>query len=368
MDDETLNSRLASGAAWSELCDTLKLAGHVIRRESTPDSPLDQAEGYRYLARLTRAALENFLEHSDPLAPVLHRPVHETVKMGADNPDNHYQFASISGEHEYRIRGRRNSIHYLGFGTYAGDWGGGGRKAQTGYIEGQDLALQPDDTFEITLSCRRREGNWLPMEPDSASLIVRQTYLDRAREAPAELTIERLSGAGGPTPFSPEWLERGLKSAGMMVGGCAAIFTNWAEGFSRRVNELPEFTEQSSFAAYADPNICYYHGYWRLAEDEALVIDLRPPECDYWNFQLNNHWMESLDYRYFDVAINKHQAEVRPDGRVRLVVAHRDPGTANWLSTAGHAHGTMCLRWIRAAEHPTPETAVVCLADLPRHP
>jgi hypothetical protein len=46
------------------------------------------------------------------------------------------------------------------------------------------------------------------------------------------------------------------------------------------------------------------------------------------------------------------------------VVAHRDPGVDNWLDTAGHARGTMCLRWIGADEHPEPTTRVAKLADL----
>ena len=40
---------------------------------------------------------------------VLGRMVHETAKMGSDNPDNYYQNAKISGEFEYRIKGNRDN-------------------------------------------------------------------------------------------------------------------------------------------------------------------------------------------------------------------------------------------------------------------
>ncbi|MBD3242412.1 MAG: hypothetical protein GF331_17615, partial [Chitinivibrionales bacterium] len=112
------------------------------------------------------------------------------------------------------------------------------------------------------------------------------------------------------------------------------------------------------------PQIAYYHSYWELEPDQALVIDAHPPACEHWNFQVNNHWMESLDYRYYRVHINKHTAVYRPDGAVRVVVAAADPGVPNWLTTTGHRCGTMCWRWIHAETHPQPRTRVVPVAQV----
>jgi hypothetical protein len=364
MGEDGARERIQKGISWEEFCDTLKAAGQTILHPDAPGDDLTRAEGFRYLSRLARASLEAFMEYSDPLAPVLFRPVHETIKMGADNPDNYYQWAAISGEHEYRISGSRGSIHYLGLGTYAGFYGSGGRSGQTGYLEGRDLQAGPDGQLEINLSCRKQPGNWLPMEPDTSSLIVRQTFLDRETETIADLKIVRTDGDGMPTPVTPERIDTALGSAGRLVVAAAAMFGNWAHDFSKHVNKLPPFDPDVSLAAHGDPNIHYYHSYWKLASDEALVIEVTPPECDHWNFQINNHWMESLDYRYHRISVNKHTARVRPDGSVRMVVAHEDPGTDNWIDTAGHPHGTMCLRWIRAKHHPQPETRVVKMADL----
>jgi len=113
-----------------------------------------------------------------------------------------------------------------------------------------------------------------------------------------------------------------------------------------------------------DPNVRMYLGVWRLAPDEALVIDASPPECDYWNFQLGNMWAESLDYETHNVHVNSGSARYNDDGSFRLVVAHEDPGVPNWIDTAGHSHGTMALRWVRTNEHPKPETRVVKLDSL----
>jgi hypothetical protein len=364
MSEDSTVERVSSGRTWAEFCDALKSAGEVILRPSSPTDPLDRAEGFRYLSRLTRVALESYIEYADPAFPVLRRPAHETVKIGADNPDNYYQSAAISGAHEYRIHGNRGSIHYLGIGAYAGSYGSSGRRGQDGYVEASDLRIEPDGCLEVIVSCQERPGNWLPMKPDSQLLIVRQTFQDRENERIADLKIERLGAGETPTPLSPAFLDRGLGAAAAYVAGTAGLFTDWAEGFAKRPNELPKFDPAVAAAAHGDPNICYFHGYWELGPDEALVVEVTPPECDYWNFQVNNYWMESLDYRYHPIAVNHHGARHRGDGSVRLILAHQDPGVDNWLDTAGHARGTMCLRWIGAREHPEPTTRVVKQGEL----
>ena len=101
-----------------------------------------------------------------------------------------------------------------------------------------------------------------------------------------------------------------------------------------------------------------------LDADEVLLIEALPPACEYWNFQLNNHWMESLDYRYHTIHTNKHLATCEADGAIRLIVAHQDPGLPNWIETAGYTSGTMCFRWVRADTHPEPRTSVVRVRDL----
>src|SRR5450830_620955 len=98
--------RVVTGKSWEDFCDHLKTAGAALMYPGTPVDAFQQAEGLRYLTRLTRAGLEAFVEYNDPAFPVLRRMVHETVKMGADNPDNHYFNAQISGNYEYRITGK----------------------------------------------------------------------------------------------------------------------------------------------------------------------------------------------------------------------------------------------------------------------
>ena len=339
--------RIVSGKAWSEFCDDLKAAGNVLFTAGTPRDPFQQAEGIRYLSRLTRAGLEAYVEYPDPAFPQLRRMVHETVKMGADNPDNYYMNAQISGAYEYKILGMRNTIDYISFHTRNGNYGTTGGLAPCGKLEDADLVLEADGSFEIYVTREPQGKNWLKIEEETSLLMVRQTFADRFCVEPARLEIRNLNEVQKPGPLTAEQMDQGLKPASMFVGGASLLFSRWTRDFKKHVNQLPQFDPEKSNAAGGDESIIYYHSYWRLEEDEALFIEVQPPPCDAWNFQLNNYWMESLDYRYHNICINTHSASYEPDGSVRLVVSHRDPGMPNWIETAHHKEGTMCWRWYR---------------------
>jgi hypothetical protein len=346
--------RIVSGKAWEEFCDQLKLAGANLMYPGTPRDAFQQAEGVRYLTRLTRAGLEAFVEYSDPAFPVLRHMVHETVKMGADNPDNIYLNAQISGQYEYRITGKRNSIDYIGFYTQNGNYGTTGGLAPCGKIEDRELILEPDGSFEIILSKIPKGKNWLKIEEETTLAMVRQTFGDRSKEVAASLKIENLDGRKAPDPLTPKKVDEGLKTASMFVAGAPLLFARWVQGFQKHTNRLPQFDAAVSNAAGGDASIIYYHSHWKLKEDEMLLIEVRPPDCDTWNFQLNNYWMESLDYRYYTICINKAGAKPEPDGSIKVIVSHRDPGHPNWIETCGHHEGTMCWRWYRIKEGAKP--------------
>lgn len=351
-----------SGRAWEQFCDSLKRAGAQVLRAEAPASGLDRAEGFRYLTRLLRLGLEMHLEYADPDFPGFFAPSHETAKIGADNPDNLYLMARLNGRHEYVVRGERGTVSYLSFGTQRGGYESNGRMEQTGFLDGADLAVDADGRFEVVLGGPRRPGNWVALAPDSNALIVRQTFLDRARERPARLSIARRDAGQQPAPLSPERLERGLRSAAAFVEGTSRLFADWAAGYQRHVNQLPPADQAVCQSVGGDPNIFYYHSYWKLAPHEALLVRLpRIPDCRFWNLQVNNYWMESLDYRHHRISVNKHSARLDADGGATIVIAHRDPRNPawpNWLDTAGHDCGTLCLRWVGAAQpiHPTTET------------
>ncbi|MBW2289481.1 MAG: DUF1214 domain-containing protein [Deltaproteobacteria bacterium] len=365
MSDEAV-AKVVNAEAWNEFCDLLKKAGEVILREDLETSPFDRAEGLRYLSRLLRAGLISFAENTGPEHPYF-RAMPDLVKMGLDNPDNYYLSAGINPRFDYRVRGKRGSIHYMSFAAQNQNFAARDKiTGGAGHLNDAEIEIAPDGSFEIVASQKEQPGNWLQMTPDTKQILLRQTFLHREHETPVEVEIECLQSEGPPPPLDPSRVQAGLMGSAMYAIGCAQWFADWVMAFRDKapVNSfhLPDL--ENHRVVGGDPNIRIWLGLWKLGPDEALVIEVTPPECDYWNFQLGNIWAESLDYRSRRVHLNSGSAKLRNDGSVRLVVAHENPGDPNWMDTAGHDHGTMCVRWVRASSHPEPKCRVVKLSDL----
>ncbi len=105
-------------------------------------------------------------------------------------------------------------------------------------------------------------------------------------------------------------------------------------------------------------------GSFELCPDESLLVEVTPPEGLYWSFSIGNPWWETIDYANHQSSLNGYQAVVDDDDVVRVVIAHHDPGIANWLDTAGHSAGPVILRCVRTQTAPVPTTQVVPSSQL----
>jgi hypothetical protein len=74
--------------------------------------------------------------------------------------------------------------------------------------------------------------------------------------------------------------------------------------------------------------------------------------------------MNSYDYLYRPVSYTPGRVSVDHDGRVRLVMAGRDPGVHNWLDTQGFAQGVLEFRTLREPSGPRLDTQLVRLDEL----
>jgi len=352
-----------SKTLWTKFCRDLEAAGQHVLSSELQTSETERAEGLRYLTRLLRVGLDMHLEHGDPAFPSFYQASHATAKIGSDNPDNYYQNATISGAHSYRISGQRGTVPILSFGTKANRYAIDGSMASTGELDIRDVNVAKDGRFEIIVSRDKSAGDWLPVAQDSSILIVRQTFFDRATEIPATVEIEALHENVTPPALTMDTLTDALTRVPAFVNGTSTIFENWAELFREENRNALNTTDQRMFIkAGGDPMIYYLHGWWELKDNQALKITSPLPECEGWNFQINNIWMESLDYRHHIIHTNNGIAELNEDGSVTVIVSAKPQNgnsPENHIDTAGHNKGTMLWRWTGATNHPIPTVEII---------
>jgi hypothetical protein len=378
--------------AFRTLLSELEEAATVVTGPKGAVDALERAEGFRYLTRVLSGALDMFLERADPERPALTRMLTPTRKFLGDNPDTDYDYFPVRSDRTYRVRGSRGDVTYIGFCLYDEREGGGIEVG--GNLADEQLTYGPDGSFEVVLSARRPPSatNWLELRPRAYCMLVRQYYLDRARESRSEIEVDV---AEPPAPLPPlaeaELAERfaavgryvretvdlsaslsiyaslqvvedeGKRSEGEVVGGVVR------EDRLARAQSLAETIDPKIILGHMPtPDIVYTGAWWELDEDHAVLVEGPIPRARYWAVQIFNRWLESPDYRYLRVAINSAQVKPRPDGTFRVVLAHRDPGVPNWLETAGHRGGQICLRALLCREPLAISFRRVKLRDLSR--
>lgn len=358
-----------------------------------PASARNLAEGYRYLMGQVYNAIERgFFE--DPRFPYVRRAVQAIAKSTIDNSDAIYFAMPIDGNLRYRIRGRaadhrhwrgepraatgRLAPQYLIFecaSGFTGDSGSlkelaPGHRAMTGLLDISKLKVEPDGGFEILLAPEKPagfEGNFLRTRVErqgrtyvGAYVSGRQLFYDWEREDPVDFWITREGEEReAPPEYSPAAAAAALRRTGELARGQLLFWNEFydilLETYGDRNGDGRSFMPRNAFN---EPNAAsgatgggmntniYAGGVYELGPDEALVIDtFAPVEPMYIGMHLSNFWGESFDYANRITSLNGFQSERDPDGHIRYVVAHRDPGIPNWLDTTGHPEGFMAPRW-----------------------
>ena len=87
------------------------------------------------------------------------------------------------------------------------------------------------------------------------------------------------------------------------------------------------------------------NGNFKIADDEALVVTLDSLGAQYVGFDLTNPWLVSIEHIRGSGSLNNAQAQANRDGTITYVIAAKDPGVYNWLSTEGIHSGNILIRW-----------------------
>ena len=366
---------------YEELLGALKHAGELVRDPVRGASDaVRRAEGYAYMTELLRTALDLYADadaDAPRFAPISSPTPYHAGSLaigrvqGGANPDALYDFASLRADRAYRISGRRGNDCYLSL-SFSGGRAGERPDRTVATLNDRQMTFGPDGAFEVIVSADERPGNWVRMEPDVCSVIVRQ-YFEHppAQRVPATLAIEVLDGPGAGDGHGDD--ADGAHDAARIADRLRA-----AAAFVRSTNASFPFPPGPLQNAFSDPigytgeagalgttDNVYVMGRWSLEPQQALVIETTPARCRYWSVQAWNHWGQSMtgtldpDRDHPHQIVSSTSASYEADGSVRVVLAARDPGTPNWLGTFGWTEGVLIFRYLSPEEPPARPTASV---------
>jgi hypothetical protein len=351
---------LRSGAAWASFCDGLAQLGPALAASGFAYDDVSLAEGYRYLLGLLTMRLNSILYAAGPEAPAFVRGMDDVLKAGLDNPDGINSFlAEIRDDRTYRLFGVAGTERYVEF-VQSGKTG----TLANHYLD--QFEVTDDGTFEIWLSAEPHEGNHIPLQPGAVALLVRQVQYDWELEELSEVRIEQPGSDAVPecltTPNAAVVAEELLSLGANLQDEVAFWFDYTRASGDTRDNTFG--TDQPLAVSGASAVRAAPKAPFAVRENEALVLELDDPGGLHWSVAVGDVWFRSIDPSHRQTSLNGHQARIDDDGRYRMVLAHRDPGVANWLDIDGHERGLMTVRYVRTETRPTITTQLVPLDEI----
>jgi len=348
---------LGLAAAWPHLLAKLDAAATVVNSDPVSRTALDRAAGMRHLLVLLAVGVDEALRFDpDPILSVVRTSTDDIVTWGMECPDCLYTRAPLRGGESYRLFGNRGTARYVGLQTMNGI-------ASTANALVDELEVDSNGDFEVVLSADEHTRNWLPIDGDTPTLTVRHFFYDWDVEVPSRLHIERLGDPVAVTAASIDAdvaVARQLVALGDFVHDNLQFFLQF--GAAAPPNGFLAPIDRTAIGAAAENKPVI--GRWELGPDEALILEVAPPQGVYWSYSLGNPWWETIHYGRHQSSLNAHQAVVDADGLVRVVLCGRDPGVANWLDTAGYSNGAMILRCVRTETAPIPDARLVAFDDI----
>jgi len=395
-----------SQAAWNRFADRLKEVGEKIVGPIGARSARERADGFRYLVSLIAGGHELEME-ADRAHPVLARMFTPIRSFVGDGPDTLYHEAKLDEQLSYVVSIRRGEDIFFSIVVYASDEEG--MRFMASFLIDKDIAFEEDrgeQVATIHIGAKRPEGaqNWLELKGNRPFLMTRQYFpecvveVDKGKYRAAAMTIDCTKSQPPPEQYTEADLGKGLDriveflhdtvDAGLGVsaivgmssieyqGDAHAIPTRIGEDGALVVDEErhdqyspDEVFEMIDPKVVANnlpgPGIGYAGVSFKLADDEAILVEGKDVPCRYWSCQIFDHYLRAGDYRHHPVALNNRQVVFDEDGSFRIYASRRDPGVRNWICTQGHRRGQVVLRTLLAEEDLMPQMSVIKLRDIP---
>ncbi len=347
-------------AAWQFFQQMLVNATNVVTEDA--ESERELLEGLRVIARVSSLCSQLSVE-ADTAQPSFFDMSTPNRMIGGPNPDGNYYLAMIRGDRRYRITGTRGTSAYLGFQILAGT--GLTPRRMAAYLSDTGLG---SDEFEIILSddqpAARAGAHWLQIPADASSLVVREYIGDRAAERLATLHIEALD-ADPVAPVTQSELADQFTAMAWTLMKLVTLHRTIKPELLDHPNTLVTAEAADLGSADTTPDNLYMIGTFRLDPDQALILDIAPPDTRYWNVTLESIWHECLEPRRRHSSVTNRGVQPDADGRVRIAISAQDFGFGHWLDTGGRHRGFIVLRWL---DNPSPPDVSVSVRNRGEQP
>lgn len=350
-------------SAWAKAMAALAEAGDRLAAEMEVRG-LNSAET---LETLLGALMDTYLTQigSDPARPAFLPCTGYFQRLGSPNPDTVYRRAPVDPAGTYRLTGTRGTARDVTIMPFTAMMRGG-------VPFDLSTVAGPDGSFELIVSAERPEGHaghWWQLQPDTASLWLREVSARWGHESPAELAVVRLD-APPYRRMSPAEMDKQLAGLATRVENIVAYGMKHADGLAEQ-GFVNRFRETDYSKSGAMPLQSYHEAIFDLAEGECLLVEARLPEhCTYFSWSLTDRMLVTLDWMNAQSSLNSAQAGLDADNVLRVVVAAQDPGVANWMDTLGFRQGVLQCRSAGSAIAPQMSATVLPLekvpAELPR--
>jgi hypothetical protein len=351
---------IESRAAFADLlADLAEVGERYAGGEWGLTEPEDVAEGLRVVLHHLATGIETQFEQ-DAAHPSFRAIVTPWRKALGDNADARYHDAPVHPAGTYRVRGRTSGAVYVSFTVEAGAEDGAFPSGTVGVLNDTGFDVAPDGSFAITVGGPRCARAWLPLAPDASRLTVRHYWeAERSPWTPPVpdlgLAIELVDGADAvpavPTAPTDATVAAAIRRMATYVRSrtmatMARPGEDDAPAFVSRLPHVFPAPVTPGAHALAAADAAYSMAPYLLGPDDALVMRARWPECRCANVSLWNRQLQTFDYLRHPVSLNRAQAPAGQDGLVTMVIAHRDPGVAHWLSTEGRPFGLVFWRFM----------------------
>ncbi len=312
----------------------------------SPNPERERAAAERQLKHQLSAALDQGFILHDVNQPEL-RLLNQHNQFGLVNPDNRYHIANITTPGTYTLRGRRGTSADLQIQVGAGDPGFTDETNldPVSLLSLDDLQVEDDGTFEITISDTDPGGNWLSNtngDLTAKNLLIRESFMDWNTEVGTTWYLERTDTRGMPSPLPDRDLVNYQyeRASQYLVASAAA----WVKLVTFLREEIPPDIltpplESKLPGQYTSTGIFDNRPY------RAVIITLTKVPARYQATQVGDLWFSGLDFCHRQTSLTLSQARQSSDGLYRLVLSARDPGVANWLDPAGASTAFVYIRW-----------------------